>query len=86
VRYPCRHDRREHHYGADQQDETKINGRHGRLRIVRSQGLTLVATSLPDQRPSAERSAVQPPQSLTSTSAPDAVFPIRAAEALATST
>jgi hypothetical protein len=36
VRYPGRHDRREHHYGADQQDETKINGRHGRLRIVRS--------------------------------------------------
>jgi hypothetical protein len=75
VRHPCRYDRREHHYGADQQDETKINGRHGRLRIVRSQGHTLVATSLPDQGLPAERSALQPQQPLTSTSAPDAVFP-----------
>jgi hypothetical protein len=69
VRHPCRYDRREHHHGADQQDETKINGRHGRLRIVRSQGLTLLATSLRGQRPQAERSALQPQQPLTSTSA-----------------
>jgi hypothetical protein len=34
-----------------------------------------VATSLPDQGLPAERSALQPQQPLTSTSAPDAVFP-----------
>ena len=35
VREPDRHNRREHHGGAGEQDEAEITGRHGRLRISR---------------------------------------------------
>ena len=59
VRHPGRDDRREHHRGADEQDQTEIASRHAVSASAHPGGMP-VATSLPRSAPPAGRSAPPP--------------------------
>jgi len=59
VRHPGRDDRREHHRGADEQDQTEIASRHAVSASAHPGGMP-VATSLPRSAPPAGPSAPPP--------------------------